>query len=303
MGFFKYCLHHCFECCFITVRKFWKYRFTTVGEFLYVFDYCFAYCWDRVENYWGFLPAWIRTRGWLSAACNVESSERCSIVCIIACVRDCVQCSSFFHHDTRLLRCSSLLEWTNFNLVLPGTVRFWQWQKWYWGLCFFGNNFNLRGCAGVVATGGTRRSHNCIHVKSILLLADSNYITWAPSIPFVSCNDLLCRDWVFCKHVRQKQKKLQNYHSQSPSWHGCQRLWHSSTESEKRGACVLFRQATGPSPTWSRVGLLRRLFSPEGKHGLKAAPTLKFYIRRIEKAFCLPSGRYFSRNKKVFFGR
>ena len=43
--------------------------------------------------------------------------------------------------------------------------------------------FNLRGCAGVAATDGTRRAHNCIPVQDILLLADSNYITWAPSIP------------------------------------------------------------------------------------------------------------------------
>ena len=48
---------------------------------------------------------------------------------------------------------------------------------------FLSNNFNWRGCAGVAATGGTRRAHNCTPVKDILLLADSNYITWAPSIP------------------------------------------------------------------------------------------------------------------------
>ena len=45
------------------------------------------------------------------------------------------------------------------------------------------NNFILRGCAGVAATGGARRAHYCMPVKDILLLADSNYITWEPSIP------------------------------------------------------------------------------------------------------------------------
>ena len=48
---------------------------------------------------------------------------------------------------------------------------------------FFSNNFNLRSCAGVTATSGTRRAHNCKPMKDILLLADSNFFTWAPSIP------------------------------------------------------------------------------------------------------------------------
>ena len=47
------------------------------------------------------------------------------------------------------------------------------------GFFFSSNNSNLRGCAGVAATGGTRRAHNCIPVKDIVLLADSNYITGA----------------------------------------------------------------------------------------------------------------------------
>ena len=38
------------------------------------------------------------------------------------------------------------------------------------------------GCAGVAATGGTRRAHNCIPAKDILLLADSNYITWVYAV-------------------------------------------------------------------------------------------------------------------------
>ena len=38
---------------------------------------------------------------------------------------------------------------------------------------------------GVAATGGTRRAHHFMHIKEMLLLADSNYITWARSIPCV----------------------------------------------------------------------------------------------------------------------
>ena len=41
------------------------------------------------------------------------------------------------------------------------------------------NNFNLRGCAGVAATGGTRLAHHLVHVKEMLLLADSSYTTRA----------------------------------------------------------------------------------------------------------------------------
>ena len=92
-----------------------------------------------------------------------------------------------------------------------------QWQKSNCGLFFCRNNFNLRGCAGVAAIGGTRRAHNCIPVKSNLLLADSNYITWAPSVP--CC--LLLRPPVSRLGILQtlpsKTKGLQNFHSQSPS--------------------------------------------------------------------------------------
>ena len=50
-------------------------------------------------------------------------------------------------------------------------------------LAFFFNIFNLRGCASVAATCGTRRAHHFTHVKEMLLLPDKNYITWASSIP------------------------------------------------------------------------------------------------------------------------
>ena len=60
---------------------------------------------------------------------------------------------------------------------------------------YFRNNFNLRGCDGVAATGGTKRAHHHFtNVKEMLLLPDSNYTTWAPSIP--CC--LLSRPPVFC---------------------------------------------------------------------------------------------------------
>ena len=81
---------------------------------------------------------------------------------------------------------------------------------------FFSDNFNLRGCAEVAATGGTRRVHHFTHVKMILRLADSNYITWAPSI---SCC-LLLRPPVSKLgnlHTRPSEsEELQNFPSQSP---------------------------------------------------------------------------------------
>ena len=40
-------------------------------------------------------------------------------------------------------------------------------REWRKGICghFFRNNFNLRGCAGVSATGGTRRAHHFTRVR------------------------------------------------------------------------------------------------------------------------------------------
>ena len=120
------------------------------------------------------------------------------------------------------------------------------------GFFFFSNNFNWCGCAGVAATGGTRRAHNCTPVKDILLLADSNYITWAPSIP--CC--LLLRPPVSRLGIVQTlpskyQKKFRIIIRRvQVRWHGYQRLWHSSTESEKkRGARVLScKPPQGPLP-------------------------------------------------------
>ena len=116
---------------------------------------------------------------------------------------------------------------------------------------FCRNNINLRGCPRVAATGGTRRAHNCIHVKDILLLADSNYITWAPSIP---CCLLLrppvSRFGILQKLLTKTQKNfriiIRRVQVRS---HGYQRLKHSSTESQKRGACVLSCKHRGLSRT------------------------------------------------------
>ena len=60
---------------------------------------------------------------------------------------------------------------------------FFKLQKSNCGFSFSRNNFNLRGCAEVAATGGTKRAHHFTHVEGMLLLPDSTYITWAPRIP------------------------------------------------------------------------------------------------------------------------
>ena len=49
-----------------------------------------------------------------------------------------------------------------------------------------------------------------------------------------------------------------------------------------------------------RRGSLGRLFLPKVKHYLRAAPTLKIYIRRIEEAFCLRDGGSYFSDKNVF---
>ena len=57
----------------------------------------------------------------------------------------------------------------------PVLVEIRQWQK---SNCDKNrNNSNMRDCAGVAATGGTRRAHHFKYGKDLLLLADSNYIT------------------------------------------------------------------------------------------------------------------------------
>ena len=70
---------------------------------------------------------------------------------------------------------------------------------------FFRKNFILRGCAGVAATGGTRRAHHPTHVKEILLLPDSNNVTQTPVFRVVSCHDLQCQDWVTHRSFRNQR--------------------------------------------------------------------------------------------------
>ena len=75
-------------------------------------------------------------------------------------------------------------------------------------LFFTANNSNSRGCAGIAATGDTRRAHYFIHVKEMLLLADSKLRSRGrPIFLVVSCHDLPCRDWVICTTL-QKQKNF-----------------------------------------------------------------------------------------------
>ena len=128
-----------------------------------------------------------------------------------------MQCSTIFHHDTRLF---ALCWSTRMNKLQSGPPRHGQiltMAEIRLRVFFSSNNFNWRGCAGVAATSGSRRAHRFTHVKMSSLIADSNYITWAPSIP--CC--LLLRPPVSrlgnLHTLPSETKELQSYHSHSPS--------------------------------------------------------------------------------------
>ena len=145
-------------------------------------------------------------------------------------------------------------------------------------LFFFSNNFNLRGCAGVAATGGTRRAHNFIPVKDILLLADSNYITWAPSIP-------CCLFAV--KNQRTSELSFAESKCADTGTNDSGILQRSLRSVEP----VCFPASHRALSHMKLRGSLAATVLTEGKkHFLRAAPTLKFSIRGKEEAFCLLGG-------------
>ena len=81
---------------------------------------------------------------------------------------------------------------------------------------FFRNNFSLRGCAGAATTGGSRRAHHLIHVNEMLLLAGSNYITWAPSVPCCLLPRPPVSRWGTLHTLASETKEFQNFPSQGP---------------------------------------------------------------------------------------
>ena len=73
---------------------------------------------------------------------------------------------------------------------------------------FYRNNFNLRGCAGVATTGGTRNAHHFIHGKRVYCLLLPLASRGRPMFHVVSCHDLLCQDWVICTPFLQKPNTI-----------------------------------------------------------------------------------------------
>ena len=67
----------------------------------------------------------------------------------------------------------------------------------------------MRGCAGVAATGGTRRAHNCIPVKDILMLVDSNYITLAQDSVLSFVTTYCVKIWYFANTSVKNQRTLE----------------------------------------------------------------------------------------------
>ena len=186
-----YCLHYCFENCFITVWIVSNITVFCLRESDTVID-CLQHVLSRVRSG------------------NLLSASLCA--CEIACnappystmTRDFCIVLVYSSEQTSIWPSWARSDSDNGRNETEG---------------FFSatTSFNLCGCDGVAATGGTRRAHNCVPVEDILVLADPNHITWAPSVP--CC--LLLRPPVSrlgtLQTLPSKTKELQNYHSQSPS--------------------------------------------------------------------------------------
>ena len=131
------------------------------------------------------------------------NSKRLLIVCIIACVRDCVQCSTF-HHDTRLLRCIYCSSRMNkLQSGHPGhdqilTVAEMKLRAFFsatTSICVVA--LELRR---LVARDAPTIAYPCKTFYCLLIPITSR---GRPVFRVVSCYDLLCQDWIFCKHIRQ----------------------------------------------------------------------------------------------------
>ena len=115
-----------FKCCFITVG---------IGSKITVFFVC-------VNS--NRLTQLICLQRGLSRFRSGNLSPASLRACVIAC-----NARTFFHHDTGM---------NKFQSGTPGHGQILKMEEMNC-VFFFGNNFNLRGCAGVAATGSTRRDH------------------------------------------------------------------------------------------------------------------------------------------------
>ena len=119
--------------------------------------------------------------------------------------------------------------------------------------------------------------------KRCYLLTGSNYITWAPSVPCCLLSRHLLSRWGYFAHPSVRNQRPSDI---------------SFAESKCVPTTLAF--FNGVSVAWSLCALLHLFhMKPRGslaatvltvKHCLRAAPTVKVYIRQTEEAFCLPSG-------------
>ena len=146
---------------------------------------------------------------------------------------------------------------------------------------FYRNNFNLRRWAGVAATGGTRRAH---HVSLLIPITSRGRAQYS----LLSLVTTSCVRIGNLHTFHSETKELHNFSSQGPGvlTRVPTTLAFFNGVSEARSLCALL-QDKWLSSTLNRVCHLKRLFLPKVKHYLRAAPTLKFYIGRMEEAFLL----------------
>ena len=161
-------------------------------------------------------------------------------------MRNCVQYSTFFHHDRDL--CVGLFYSNEQASIWPSLAHGQILTLADIKLRFF---FFATTSICVVALELPRlvtpdvptMSHTWKRCYCFL-----NPIT-SPIFRVVSCHDLLSRDGVICTHFHQKPKNFRIVLRRvQVRRHGYQRPWHSSTESEKRGACVLSCKPRGSHP-------------------------------------------------------
>ena len=138
----------------------------------------------------------------------------------------------------------------------------------------------MRGCAEVAATGGARRAHHFTHVKEMVLLPDSNYITWAPSIPCCLLSGLSC---VTVRNQRSSEFSFAESKCADTGTNDPGILERSVRSVEP----VCF--ATSPKALFAWVSEGDCSF-PKVKHYLRATPTMNLHNKGMEERF-LPSER------------
>ena len=231
----------------------------------YFFAYCsiLFYCWNRFENY--FLFAFRSTCKGLSA--NVLSRVRTVIVvCIIA--RE-IACTAW-HGQSLTMAVIKLPDFFQHQLQFAWLR--WSCSDWWHEMC------------------------PQLHTRKRLLIPIKSCVGSQYSV--FSLVTTSCVKIGYFAHSSIRNKRTSEFSVAKSKW--------ADTGTNDSG--ILQRSLRSVEPVcfasshmaffhMKPRGLLRRPFLPKVKHYTRAAPTLKIHIKRIEEAFFLPGGEYFSVTK------